>query len=119
MGVHSVNMDSPVQAASTDVKRSGGTSEKPCHGCLVSKSQLGDGDFDVVRHRRTPDQIEHGLRLLAEEPNLAKRGALSTKIGVVFTDSDNPFRKHLHLNLVRQVATDVFHQDSLVSIDVS
>ncbi|CAM9594819.1 unnamed protein product, partial [Laminaria digitata] len=92
---------------------------KPCHGCLVSKSQLGDelgdGDFDVVRHRRTPNQIEHGLRLLAEEPNLAKREALSTKIGGVFTFSDNPFRKHLHLNLVRQVATDVFHQDSLNS----
>ena len=108
--------DSPVHSAYTDVKRGGPSTDFPCYSCDVTQEELGEGDFDVEKDRRTRDQIDDALARLQEEENEAKREKLSTKLGVVHSGLSNPFRKHLHLEPISQFSTDIFHSDALVTL---
>jgi len=114
VAVSAVITDSPQHAAYTDVKRGGGSTHYPCTVCDVTQEELREGDFDVEKFRRTPEQIEDALFQLEQESNRARREKLSTELGVVHSGIENPFRAYLHLNLISQFPTDIFHQDALV-----
>lgn len=114
MGVIGVNTDSPVPSSMTNTKRSSSSTKKPCSACNISQANLGDGQYNVRRNRRTPDEIDHSLDRVRNEQNHAKKKALSTKLGLVDKDAVNPVRRHVHGNVVRQFGTDIFHQDAIV-----
>lgn len=117
-GVIGVNTDSPVHSSMTNTKRSSSSTKKPCSACNIGQANLGDGQYNVKRNRRTPDGIDHSLDRVRNEQNHAKE-ALPTKLGVVNEDAVNPVRRHVHCNVVRQFGTDIFHQDAIVSCILS
>lgn len=107
--------DSPARGSLLDVKRANAKTKMPCHVCRVDQSELNRGDYDVERNRRTDDQIEYSLEAVRKGATIVKRQRLSSEYGVSPDDMVNPIRRFVHMNMVRQIGVDVFHQDSLNS----
>ena len=114
MGVIGVNMDSQMHSSLTNTKRSSSSTLKPCSACNITRADIGDGRFDMEEHRRAPDGIDLSLQWVNNERNKAEKKKLSKEVGVVDEDTVNPLCKHVHMNVVRQIGSYKFHQDSIV-----
>ena len=83
---------------------------------MVHKRDLGDHKHDLEMWRRTSRGIEEDLQRVAEAASTRERERLSQDLGVVLRgDATNPFREHAGVDTVRQIPTDAFHEDALVS----
>ncbi|CAN0463286.1 unnamed protein product, partial [Ectocarpus sp. 12 AP-2014] len=78
------------------------------------EEDLADGDY--VGNRRTDDQTEYAPKVISTATTGTQRQALSSKHGVTPQEVENPFRKHVHMNMVRTFGIDVFRQDAQNSL---
>ncbi|CBN75973.1 hypothetical protein Esi_0258_0024 [Ectocarpus siliculosus] len=116
LGLLLCDADSPERQLLLGMKRVTNKTLMPCHVCPIGQEDLADGNYDIVRNRRTDDQTEYALKVISTAPTGTQRQALSSKHGVTPQEVENPFRKHVHLNMVRTFGIDLFHQDAQNSL---
>lgn len=114
MGLLTANLDSPMHSAWSNTKCSNWKTNKPCPSCEVTRRQLGDHKFDVVKNKRTADGVARDIAYVEEGGTNAECTKRSRDRGVVVPELANPVRE-LTFDLVRQFGIDILHQDGLVS----
>ncbi|CAM9814236.1 unnamed protein product, partial [Ectocarpus fasciculatus] len=98
-----------------------GVLQKGCRARLavadkVEEDFFLDGNYDIVRNRRTDYMTEYALKVISAATTKAQQQVLSAQHGVTPQGVENPFRKHVHMNMVRMFGIDVFHQDAQNSL---
>lgn len=111
MGLLTANLDSPMHSAWTNTKHSNARTERPCQACKVSKSDLGNPDYDIRRNARTADGIRRDLEYVAAGVGQAERTERSRKRGVVAGRYPNPLDLVV-FDPVQQTGMEILHQAS-------
>ncbi|CAN0528052.1 unnamed protein product, partial [Ectocarpus sp. 8 AP-2014] len=82
LGLLLCDADSPERQLLLGMKRVTNKTLMPCHVCPIGQEDLADGDYDIVRNRRTDDQTEYALKVISTATTGTQRQTLSSKHGV-------------------------------------
>lgn len=128
-GMHSLTGDTPQRKGLHGLKGANDKTKLPCSLCWAKQSQeeedvggeLGERNFDIVKHRRTRGQVEEGRRRL-REAGLGTPAAqrLSMELGIVQPDGLNEPRILFDLcsihNPMLSCGPELLHLDCLVRV---
>ena len=99
-GMQSTTGDTPQRRGLQCTKNANASTKFPCGTCKAPQSndpedvggQIGDADFDIVKHRRKREDVEEGRRQLVKAGiGTPQAAALSMKLGITEPDGlDQP-----------------------------
>ncbi|CAM9353790.1 unnamed protein product [Hapterophycus canaliculatus] len=112
MGLLSASLDCPMHSAWTNQKHHNGKTTRCCQACTVTRRNLGNHKYDVVKNASSADSLKRDLARVSATENNADRTALSQSLGVVQPKYTNPLDE-VHFDRVEGCGMDILHQSAL------
>lgn len=103
------NLDSPMHSAWTNQKYHNAKTKRACQACRVTRKDLGNPAFDIVKNAQSADGLRRDLDRVACTESSKDKLELSQKLGVVVPVYPNPLDE-VTFDRVDGCGMDILHQ---------